>query len=165
MASAGMAGGTRLLNRHAVTAGHCDAFWQLSSSCPERKTVSLGHSRHCEKIPVPRPAYTARVSISAMARACSGLGWVVTVKVGASSSAEVRHVLRTMVASSVRSVWKLWMGVPSAWCRRAILAFAPAERSAGAAGSRVVLAAWSSSVKSSSRQASFRCHSTVWASM
>ncbi|MHB1609876.1 MAG: RNA-guided endonuclease TnpB family protein, partial [Acidiferrobacter thiooxydans] len=43
---------------------------QLNSSCPERKTFSLGHSRRCEKIPVPRPAYTARVSISSMARAC-----------------------------------------------------------------------------------------------
>ena len=57
------------------------------------------------------------------------------------------------------------MGVPSSWCRGATFAFAAAERAAGATGSRVAPAAWSSSVKSSSRQASFRCHSTVWASM
>ena len=113
----------------------------------------------------PRSDYTANWSIRSSARRWSGCDRVVTVKVGASASAEVQHVLRTMVASSVRSVWKLWMGVPSAWCRRATFAFAAAERAAGATGSRVAPAAWSSSVKSSSRQASFRCHSTVWASM
>ena len=63
------------------------------------------------------------------------------VKGEASSTPESRQVLRTMVARSARSVWKLWTGVPSAWYRRATFAFAPAERSAGATGSRVVLAA------------------------
>ena len=83
-----------------------------------------------------------------MARACSELGCVVTEKVGASSSVDVRQalpaarpVLRTMVASSARSVGKLWIGVPSSWCRRAIFAFASSERCAGATGSRVAWAA------------------------
>ena len=151
------------LDSHQLPIGVCSRL----TSCPERKTFSCGLSRHCERTPVPRPAYTARVSIRSIACRLSGFDWVVTVKAGASSSAEVRQalpaawpVLRTMVASSVRSVGKLWMGVPSAWCRRATFAFAPAERSAGATGSWVALAAWSSSAKSNSRQTSFRCHST-----
>ena len=49
-------------------------------------------------------------------------------------------VLRTMVASSVRSVWKPWTGVPSAWCRRAILAFAVAERYEHAHGDQALRA-------------------------
>ena len=63
------------------------------------------------------------------------------VKGKASSTPESVQVLRTIVASSARSVWKLWIGVPSSWHRRATFAFAPTERSAGATGSRVALAA------------------------
>ncbi len=44
-------------------------------------------------------------------RRSSGFDWVATVKVGESLGLDVRQVLRTIVASSVRNVWMLWIGV------------------------------------------------------
>ncbi len=45
-------------------------------------------------------------------RRSSRLDWVVTVKTWESFGLDVRQVLRTIVASSVRNVWRLWIGVP-----------------------------------------------------
>jgi len=77
-----------------------------------------------------------------MRAAVVGLAWVVTWKLDERSPAfGVRQVLRTMVASSLMRVAKLWTGEPSSRRRRLILCKAASERMAGATGSRDFLAA------------------------
>lgn len=56
---------------------------------PHTKGVFLRPFKRCEKISVPRPIYMARASIKLVAWRLSGSDCVVTVKVWASSSAEV----------------------------------------------------------------------------
>ena len=100
-----------------------------------------------------------------MARACL-LFAVVTISKVAELSPRVRQVLRTMVGSSSSKVRKLCAGVPSSRRRVEALRYAACEWRAGATGSRVALAAWSSgagvgpSANNNSRQASRMCHST-----
>src|SRR5262249_14172756 len=58
--------------------------------------------------------YTEILSISSRARSCRSFGIVSMGNVEAVCG--TRHVLRTIVESSSRSVWKLWTGVPSSSC-------------------------------------------------
>src|SRR5262249_8050296 len=76
--------------------------------------------------------YTEMLSISSRARSCSSLGIVNIGNVEAVCG--TRHVLRTIVASSSRSVWKLWTGVPSSSCFELAFFSAAVERLAGATG-------------------------------
>ncbi len=72
-------------------------------------------------------------------------------------------MLRTLVASPANRVGKSWIRAPSLRYRRATIASAAAERSAGATGSRLALAVRALSSKSHSRQP-LRRHSTQQAS-
>src|SRR5262245_26548653 len=83
--------------------------------------------------------YTEILSISSRARSCRSFGIVSMGNVEAVCG--TRHVLRTIVESSSRSVWKLCTGVPSSSCFEIAFSSAAAERRAGATGSRVALAA------------------------
>ena len=131
--------------------------WLNLISYPEQKTFSFSLSRRFERTSVPHPAYSegvekphgARLQRIGLGRHGKGRDSGFSRRAAGIAGRTVlaewpRPVLPTIVASSVRSVGKLWIGVPSSWHRRAIFALAAAERSVGATGSWAALAAWSS---------------------
>ncbi len=71
-----------------------------------------------------------------------------------------RHLFRTMLLRRRSSVRKLEARLPSSSFLVCILRRAASERFAGATGSRLAFACWSSSENSSGRQASIMCHRT-----
>ena len=106
---------------------------QLAWSCSLPRTDFPWHSSPFAEIRGRRSDYTAHWSIRSIAYRWIRFDSVVTVKVGASSLAQVRQalsaawpVLRTMVASSVRSV-------PKGRGRDADLSAPPAQIRTGAA--------------------------------
>ena len=74
-------------------------------------------------------------SRSERARAWSGVGMATRSKAASSGAPAGATLLRVRVASSARSVRRLWTGVPSGSCWECALSRAAAERCAGATGS------------------------------